>query len=537
MSPRLRRPTRHNAVVEASTTNRTLSIHCEDSLCTQRGDYCSGHSGKCNSQCPDEGRRGEENWGGRFQREHLGFANYCDVEWPFFLRDHLCYVCVGATKITSSYCPSRYDRRRRCRRRLGIELVIQCKNAGTNNSWDWINSNWRCPDRIFVGLGDPTSKQVTNWRMKLKKPWGVWLTAGVSAAAAMLAAFVYVHASHLATMPYDGPFQTLYSLRKLDAGYMSGRDFFFFHGNGIPYIHYPFFKLLGSNLFAFQAAESLVHIVCVLLPIYFSIRIYFGKAEAAIACLGWIIVSATSFGPLPLASLLSVFASQSTLGLRTVAVFASAYFVATAMTSDACSRRQWALLVSASFTAAIAVLLGTEHGFYTICAGGVLIFLFRLYQRKLLSSLVQSVCFTFVSLLFVGMLHMILFGTLAALTAIGNVQADQAWYFGVYPHLFIRYASDLVKLPHGIMSLYKLLGVVTILTIAFFVFQWRKWSRDMHMLLYFSFLYIQALSALSSNMGYVSFHYGVPLLRVDYLLLMVSLLFWTSGMKTFGKRQ
>jgi hypothetical protein len=373
--------------------------------------------------------------------------------------------------------------------------------------------------------------------MKLKKSWGVWIVAGLSAAAAMLAAFVYVHASHLATMPYDGPFQTLYSLRKLDAGYMPGRDFFFFHGNGIPYIHYPFFKMLGSNLFAFQAAESLVHIVCVLLPIYFSIRIYFGKTEAAIACLGWIIFSTTSFGPLPLASLLSVFASQSTLGLRTVAVFASAYFTATAMTSEVGSRRQWAFLVYASLTAAIAVLLGTEHGFYTICTGGIVILLFRLYQRNLLSSLVQSACFVLFGLLFLIMLHMSLFGSLAALKAIGNVQGDQAWYFGVYPHLFIRYASDLMALPHGVMSLYKLLGVATILTTALFATQWRKWSRDMHMLLYFSFLCMQALFALSSNMGYVSFHYGVPLLRVDYLLLMVSLLLWTNGKEPFGKRQ
>jgi hypothetical protein len=50
--------------------------------------------------------------------------------------------------------------------------------------------------------------------------------------------------------PVDGPFQLFDSLRRLDAGQRPGRDFPFFHGVGIPWLHYLPYRILGGNLWA-----------------------------------------------------------------------------------------------------------------------------------------------------------------------------------------------------------------------------------------------------------------------------------------------
>lgn len=45
----------------------------------------------------------------------------------------------------------------------------------------------------------------------------------------------------------DGPFQIFDPLRRIASGQAGGRDFIFFHGIGIPYLHYPLFALFGGN--------------------------------------------------------------------------------------------------------------------------------------------------------------------------------------------------------------------------------------------------------------------------------------------------
>lgn len=50
--------------------------------------------------------------------------------------------------------------------------------------------------------------------------------------------------------PFDGPFQMLNWLRRVQAGMLPGRDYPVFHGVGLVWIHYPLFLLCGSNLYA-----------------------------------------------------------------------------------------------------------------------------------------------------------------------------------------------------------------------------------------------------------------------------------------------
>jgi hypothetical protein len=59
-------------------------------------------------------------------------------------------------------------------------------------------------------------------------------------------------------IPFDGPFQLLDSLRRIDAGQIPGRDFPVFHGPGVPLLHYPLYRALGADLFAAEFARQTV---------------------------------------------------------------------------------------------------------------------------------------------------------------------------------------------------------------------------------------------------------------------------------------
>ena len=58
----------------------------------------------------------------------------------------------------------------------------------------------------------------------------------------------YETAMHFTGVAIDGPFQLYNALRRIQAGYNPGVDFQFFHGFGVPYLHYWLFRLLGGGL-------------------------------------------------------------------------------------------------------------------------------------------------------------------------------------------------------------------------------------------------------------------------------------------------
>lgn len=56
----------------------------------------------------------------------------------------------------------------------------------------------------------------------------------------------------------NGTFQLYNPLRRLDAGQVIGHDFPFFHGIGVPLIHYPIYQALGSGVFAAETAKWII---------------------------------------------------------------------------------------------------------------------------------------------------------------------------------------------------------------------------------------------------------------------------------------
>ena len=76
----------------------------------------------------------------------------------------------------------------------------------------------------------------------------------------MAAAFVvaFEGAMHFAGTAIDGPFQLYNALRRIGAGQRPGVDFQFFHGLGIPYVHYWLYRLFGAGLRGSELARELL---------------------------------------------------------------------------------------------------------------------------------------------------------------------------------------------------------------------------------------------------------------------------------------
>src|SRR4051812_1625597 len=85
----------------------------------------------------------------------------------------------------------------------------------------------------------------------------VWAVA-LSALFAIRAASAVERAFHFSGPPVDGPFQLFNALRRIATGRRGGTDFQFFHGIGVPYLHYPLFWMAGSDLFASELARQLI---------------------------------------------------------------------------------------------------------------------------------------------------------------------------------------------------------------------------------------------------------------------------------------
>jgi hypothetical protein len=65
-------------------------------------------------------------------------------------------------------------------------------------------------------------------------------------------------ARHFSGVAIDGPFQLYNALRRIQGGFHPGIEFQFFHGIGIPYLHYPLFLLFGGRLSGSELARQLV---------------------------------------------------------------------------------------------------------------------------------------------------------------------------------------------------------------------------------------------------------------------------------------
>jgi hypothetical protein len=153
---------------------------------------------------------------------------------------------------------------------------------------------------------------------------------------------------------WDGAFQHYNALRRIEAGQTGGIDFQFYHGLGVPYLHYPLFRLLGGDLYASETTRYLVNLAAYLLP--FPLVFYFATRKAG-AALGLTAVALVLSEPLGLHYL--AWPSHNTPGVRA----AIPYLIVAVLLAGLRPKRE-AILVG--MLAGCAFVLGTEHGIATV---------------------------------------------------------------------------------------------------------------------------------------------------------------------------
>lgn len=102
-------------------------------------------------------------------------------------------------------------------------------------------------------------------------------------------------------IPFDGPFQLFNWLRRIDHGQLPGRDFNCFHGLGIPYIHYPLYKLMGGGILGSEFSRQVMSRFAMIATYLIISRIITKKYTLGIAWLSFTMLPAINdlgIGPL-----------------------------------------------------------------------------------------------------------------------------------------------------------------------------------------------------------------------------------------------
>ena len=240
----------------------------------------------------------------------------------------------------------------------------------------------------------------------------------------------------------DGAFQLYNPLRRLADGQVIGRDFPFFHGVGVPLLHYPVFAALGENLFASEMSRWLMSPVLFFATGYVFFRVLLGgwqRAFIALAIYVAIVIPKVNNIVEP---------GNSLIGIRTMAPL----LIAAALLATPRKDRRIAgfvqtntpLLVAYALLG-VAVALGTEQGL--AATGAFLLVRFflnwrrlRLGWRLIVQTAVDAAAAVFS--IFVTLSILTLGNAPAALRyALIDVPQDQGWVFGAVPNVTVTLDS------------------------------------------------------------------------------------------------
>jgi hypothetical protein len=306
----------------------------------------------------------------------------------------------------------------------------------------------------------------------------------------------------------DGSFQVYNPLRRMAAGQVIGRDFQFFHGIGIPLLLFPFFKLLGANLFASEVTRWLVSAAAFFISslAFFKVMLKsWHKTILAIALTIIIIVPITNMvGP-----------SNSLMGLRTCMPIVLAAIIAFNCSHHFRIRKIVISLQELVLVLALALtfFMSTEQGVYAIAAYFVFRLALLVRAKRLLSrQLIQLVA----EAVGVVVLVLIIF-TIATLGhpmppliyGLKTIPSQQFWYFGAPPNTFLTWRN----LPSVALNIYKLWILIALVILLYRAVS-RRFLLSSPIKKSLLFLSTYGLFTGASLLGYASFSQLFPAVKV-----------------------
>jgi hypothetical protein len=238
----------------------------------------------------------------------------------------------------------------------------------------------------------------------------------------------YESAMHFGGVAIDGPFQLYNSLRRIQGGFRPGVDFQYFHGLGLPYLHYWLYRLLGGGLRGSELARQ--GIAAVVFPAVFLV---FFRAFAGAWSKAFCLTAAATAASFLLALYAVLFSANGMLGLRS----ALPTLIPVILYLSPSVR---ARIVAGGIALGVAMFLSTEQGLAILGAYLVVstVVLIRRPERTRFLEALATVATAIVMLA----LCLASVGGLAGMRGAWRynfrvVPMDQYWYFGAPPNLFV----------------------------------------------------------------------------------------------------
>ena len=318
-------------------------------------------------------------------------------------------------------------------------------------------------------------------------------------------------ALHFVGPAIDGPFQLYNSLRRIFVGQRGGADFQFFHGIGIPYLHYIPFRLLGGNFIASELTRESVSSVLYPITVLVFLKFFIRDWTRTMVWCG--VVMALSF-TLRMSSVLV--AINSLLGVRsTLPVLLP---VALCLPIG-----RWKRVALSGLIVGGSLVLGTEQGLATILALVIATGVAALRSTDRRAFLVDTGLIIAIGVASLLMILGIIGGVDGARRALTYnfrlVPMDQYWYFGSPPNLFL---SSWSVIPSMMMALKRI--PITLVCGAIAVGLNLRWLwRDVNgprarEQFAFTVMALYGLISCASLLGTYVHAYVQPLLRVLLLL-------------------
>ena len=257
------------------------------------------------------------------------------------------------------------------------------------------------------------------------------------------------------TYAANGTFQLYNPLLRMAEGQFIAKDFPFFHGVGIPLLHYPLFVIMGKGVFAAEFVKNFVSTTVFLLFTILFFYAYFKNAQKTT-------IASAAFTILALYCLDAIFPGNSLLGLRTAAPILVAAFMLW--------RPGWSIVIKGrkiklyypilSILLGLSVACGTEQGLAASLAFGLVeIAVYMKHWRN-----IRKWWWRYIAK--IGLVGVAIYAVLTVLTlghaneairyALIDIPKDQGWYFGMSPNDFLSPKTwhwVIGELPYGVLCL------------------------------------------------------------------------------------
>lgn len=327
----------------------------------------------------------------------------------------------------------------------------------------------------------------------------------------------YESAMHFGGVAIDGPFQLYNSLRRIQGGFRPGVDFQYFHGLGIPFLHYWLYRLLGGGLRGSELARQVI--AAIAFPTVFLV---FFRAFVGVWSKAFCLAAAATAAAFLLTLYAVLFSANGMLGLRSAlpTLVPVALYLVPAL---------GARVLAGGVTIGAAMFLSTEQGLAAVMAYAIVstVAFARKPNRDRFIEAVATIGIAMVTLV----LCLVCVGGVSGMRGALRynfrvVPMDQYWYFGAPPNPFVTSWSDGLRMLRAAPPIGMAIVLAMIATVVLLRRVWQSPDGDAGRRSFaLATLAVYGLLSTGSLLGVFTQAYAQPCWRT---LIIIALLEWST---------